>query len=137
MDGPKRIPPLITPENEYFWTSGADGKLRFRRCRDCGWFIHPPAPYCAECLGKNLEVEVVSGRATVAAVTINHQPWLPGFPPPYVIAIVEIEEAPYVRLTTNVVHCDPEDVEIGMSVQVVFEQCGDTWLPLFEPVARS
>ncbi len=133
-ESPRRIPPLLTPENRFFWTAGADGELRFKRCRDCARWIHPPAPRCRACLGDDLEVAAVSGRARVGGFTVNYQPWLPGFPPPYVIAIVEIEEAPYVRLTTNIVDCDPDDVHIGMPVQVRFEQAGEAWLPLFAPV---
>ena len=133
-DAPKRIAPQLTPENEFFWTAGANGELRFKRCADCAHYIHPPAPYCAECLGKNIEIVGVSGRAVIGGFTINYQQWLPSFPPPYVIAIVEIEEAPYVRLTTNIVGCDPADVRIGMPVEVVFEPCEDTYLPLFRPV---
>ncbi|MDT5160136.1 MAG: hypothetical protein QOC90_446, partial [Mycobacterium sp.] len=30
----------------------------------------------------------VSGQATVAGFTVNHQQWLPNFPPPYVVAVV-------------------------------------------------
>jgi uncharacterized OB-fold protein len=79
----------------------------------------------------------VSGRATVASFTINHQRWLPAPEPPYVVAIVEIEEQPSVRLTTNVVGCQPDEVHIGMPVRVVFEHHpdsrGDVWIPLFEP----
>jgi uncharacterized OB-fold protein len=131
---PRRIPPLITPHTEFFWTGGASGELRFRRCRDCGHYLHPPSAHCPQCLGKNLAVAVVSGRGRVAACTVNHQPWLPGFPPPYVIAIVEIEEAPYVRLTTNIVGCAPEAVYIGMPVRVRFEPVEDAHLPLFEPL---
>jgi uncharacterized OB-fold protein len=75
----------------------------------------------------------VSGRATVATFTVNHQPWIPGFDPPYVVAMVEIEEQPSVRLTTNIVGCRPEEVRIGMPVQVLFEHHDDVWIPLFEP----
>lgn len=124
--------PRITPENAYFWTSGADGVLRFRRCGDCGHYLHPPAPRCPQCLGEDLRVEAVSGRAKVAARTVNHHPWHPAFPPPYLIAIVEIDEAPYVRLTTQIVNCAPEEVEIGQAVRVIFEAQGPAWLPLFE-----
>jgi uncharacterized OB-fold protein len=130
---PRRIAPQLTPENRFFWTAGAEGELRFKRCRDCRSWIHPPAPYCAGCLSKDLAIEAVSGRARVGGFTINHQAWLPGFPPPYVIAIVELEEAPYVRLTTNIVNCAPEAVHVGMPVRVRFEPVEDTWLPLFEP----
>ena len=34
---------------------------------------------------------------------------------------------------TNIVNCPVERVEIGMPVQVVFEQHDDVWFPLFEP----
>jgi uncharacterized OB-fold protein len=51
-----------------------------------------------------------------------------------VIAIVEIDEQPGLRLTTNIFHCAPGEVAIGMEVRVVFEQCDDVWLPMFEPV---
>jgi uncharacterized OB-fold protein len=81
----------------------------------------------------------VSGRARIATFTVNHQPWMPGPALPYVVAIVEIDEQPDVRLMTNVVGCPPEAVRIGMPVRVVFEHHpdpdGDVWLPLFEPDA--
>jgi len=133
-DPPQRPLPLLTPENEYFWTAGAEGELRFKRCRDCSHWIHPPAPHCSDCLGKNLAIEAVSGRGHVSGFTINHQPWLAAFPPPYVIAIVELEGAPGVRLTSNIVGCAPEAVRIGLPVRVVFEPVEDVWLPLFEPL---
>jgi uncharacterized OB-fold protein len=134
---PFRILPRLTQDNRFFWTSGADGRLRFLRCQTCRDYVHPPTPICPHCLTKTLAPEPVSGRATVASYTINVQPWIPGFDPPYVIAIVEIEEEPAVRLTTNIVGCSPDDVQIGMPVQVVFEQYDDVWLPLFQPAAGA
>ncbi|MCZ6782395.1 MAG: OB-fold domain-containing protein [Proteobacteria bacterium] len=129
-----RILPLVTPENEHFWRGGADGELRFLRCRACRTFVHPPAPVCPECLSFDLAPEAVSGRAELLTFTENHQPWIPGFDPPYLVAIVEIEEQKGLRLTTNLVNCATEDVRIGMPVRVVFEDVGDgVHLPLFEP----
>lgn len=128
--------PRLDQENRFFWTSGADGHLRFLRCADCHRFVHPPSPICPECLGRDLSPEVVSGRATVASFTVNQQQWIPGSEH-YVIAWVAIDEQPDVRLTTNLVEIDEDDVEIGMPVKVVFEQVGDdVYLPLFTP-ARS
>src|SRR3546814_18205412 len=60
-------------------------------------------------------------------------PWMPTMPPPYVIANVALEEDASVRLTTNVVGCEPDDVRLGQEVAVRFEQQGDVFLPLFEP----
>ena len=74
----------------------------------------------------------VSGRGTVVGFTVNTHRWLPDFDPPYVIANVALEEDPRVHLTTNVVGCDPADVQIGQEVMVQFLQQEDVWLPLFE-----
>jgi uncharacterized OB-fold protein len=79
------------------------------------------------------EVTAVSGRATLAAVTINHQMWIPSIEPPYVVAIVEIEEQASVRLTTNIIHCAKSDLKIGMALEVEFEENEDVFLPMFRP----
>jgi hypothetical protein len=134
MGKPFRVLPRVTPENEHFWHGGEHGELRFLRCQNCGYYIHPPTPICPQCLSKDLRPEAVSGRAVVHTYTINHQAWgFPDFDPPYVIAIVELPEQAGLRLTTNIYNCEPEDVTIGMPVQVVFDQYEDVWLPMFEP----
>jgi len=33
------------------------------------------------------------------------------------------------------VGCPPEAVDVGMAVQVTFEQYDDVWLPFFQPAA--
>jgi acetyl-CoA acetyltransferase/uncharacterized OB-fold protein len=129
--------PQITPFNEWFWTSGADGRLRVQQCDDCATRVHPPVPICPACRSRKWSPSVVSGRATVIACTVNQHPWLPGFDPPYSIAIVALEEDPAVRLTTNVVGCDPYDVHVGQAVAVRFEQHGDVFVPLFEPTGTT
>jgi uncharacterized OB-fold protein len=134
---PFRVLPRVNPQTEFFWTSGKDGVLRFLCCTTCGYFVHPPSPICPRCFTKTLEPKAVSGKATVATFTINIQPWIPGFDPPYVIAIVEIDEQPSVRLMTNIVGCPPEEVRIGMPVQVEFAEYDDVWLPLFTPVGAT
>jgi uncharacterized OB-fold protein len=130
-----RILPEVTRESEPFWTGGFEGELRIHRCRRCrGWF-HPPVGACFRCRSREVGPEAASGRATVAAYTVNHHPWLPDFPPPYVIALVELDDQPDVRLTTCLVECDIEKVEVGMPVEVVFEAHGDVALPFFRPVS--
>ena len=127
-----RVLPSLDEESAFFWTSGKDGTLRFLRCSSCSTLIHPPAPVCPSCLGREAEPSPVSGRATVHSFTVNHHPW-DGDGEPYVIAIVSIDEQPDVRLTTNVVDVEPGDVRIGMPVEVVFEDHDPVFLPLFRP----
>ena len=126
--------PELTDLNRFFWTSGADGRLRVQRCADCGFWLHPPGVLCPRCLSKAVAPQEVSGLATVEAVTVNHQPWAPGMKVPYCIAIVSLDEDPSVRLTTNVVGIEPAAVQIGQRVKVRFEAQEDVFLTMFEPV---
>ena len=127
--------PQVTPENEFYWTAGADGALRFTECENCNALIHPPAPVCRYCRERKMGVRQVSGLATLIGFTLNERFSIPGLPAPYVVAQVALVEDPRVRLTTNIVDCDPEQLALGQQVEVVFEQHEDVWLPLFRPVA--
>ncbi|MDT5126770.1 MAG: hypothetical protein QOH54_2414, partial [Mycobacterium sp.] len=133
----QRLLPQPSISSEPFWASGADGRLRIARCQDCRRYHHPPQPICPECRSAEVTMSPVSGHATVAGFTVNHQQWLPNFPPPYVVAVVALAEDPSTRLTTNIVGCEPDDVTIGMAVRVAFEQHDDVWIPLFEPDSEA
>jgi acetyl-CoA acetyltransferase/uncharacterized OB-fold protein len=120
-------------ENEFFWTSGADGTLRILGCASCTALIHPPQPVCRRCGGLTLAPVAVSGYATLIGFTVSHRFTTPGLPSPYVVAQVALEEDPRVRLTTNAVSCSLDDLRLGMRMEVVFQQADDVWLPLFKP----
>ncbi|HXA28417.1 MAG TPA: Zn-ribbon domain-containing OB-fold protein [Candidatus Angelobacter sp.] len=139
QDGAAR-PPRPLPEldlwNRAFWTGGAEGRLMIARCASCGYWLHPPGPVCPECLSREVGAQEVSGRGTVNTFTVNHQPWHPAFATPYVIALVELDEQPQLRLVTNLVDCDPAQLRIGMPVEVCFEQVEDVFIPLFRPVGE-
>jgi uncharacterized protein len=50
-----------------------------------------------------------------------------------VLALIDLHEG--VRMMTNVIECEPDAVEIGMAVEVVFEDLNDSIsLPQFRPV---
>jgi uncharacterized OB-fold protein len=76
-----------------------------------------------------------SGRATVLSYTIVYRPVTQAFAAdvPYVVALVTLDEGP--QMMTNIVGCPPDQVKIGMPVQVTF----DDWteeisVPKFKPV---
>jgi acetyl-CoA acetyltransferase/uncharacterized OB-fold protein len=124
-------------DNEFFWTSGADGKLRIQHCESCSANIHPPQPVCRYCQSHALAPVEVSGYATLIGFTVSHRFTHPGLPSPYVIAHVALEDDPRVKLVTNPVDCAPEDLYLGMRMEVTFEQAEDVWLPLFRPCAQQ
>ena len=73
-----------------------------------------------------------------SAFTVNHRFGFPDLPPPYVVAQVAIVEDPRVRLTTNIVECDPDDARARASPsRCVFQQLADVWLPVFKPSADA
>ena len=123
-----------------FWRGGEVGELRVQRCDACRRWLHPPQPMCPSCHGRELHAEPVSGRGTVWSFTINRYQWAPGIEPPYVLAEVELDEQPGLRLLTAIVDvdpvADPSEVAIGMCVEARFEQSGDAWVPVFTPVPR-
>jgi uncharacterized OB-fold protein len=136
-NGPSfRLLPRLSDDNSFFWTSGADGVLRFLRCEDCHFYIHPPGPVCPRCLSRNLAPHAVSGRGKVETFSLNVQQWIPGSDP-YLIAWVSIDEQPDVRLTTNLVGTEPDQVFVGMEVEVEFEHLDDVYIPLFRPVTTK
>jgi uncharacterized OB-fold protein len=77
---------------------------------------------------------VVAGRGTVYSFTVNHQPW-DGTGDIYIIGVVEMDEQPGLRLLTNIVDVEQDDVRIGMAVEVVHEDHDPVYLPVFRPVA--
>jgi uncharacterized protein len=129
-----RALPRLDQDNRFFWTAGARGELLFLRCRNCATFVHPPRPVCRHCLSENVLPEAVAGTGVVDTLTVNYQQWRPGLTVPYVIARVAIDGAPGVFLTTNIVGCSVDAVQMGDRVRVIFEQHGEVFLPLFEKV---
>jgi uncharacterized protein len=127
-----RMLPRVTDFNRAFWTGGREGKLLIQRCTACGRWAHPPQRSCAAC-GGTVVAEAASGDATVYTFTVNHHPFNPTVPVPYVVALVELAEQEDLRMPTNIVDCDPRAVRIGMPVHVAFEDEGDVWVPVFRP----
>ena len=61
-----------------------------------------------------------------------------GFDAPYLIAQVELDEQPGLRLTTNLIDCDPSGARIGMPVSVAFEdRSGGLAVPQFRPLGAG
>ena len=130
---PTRPVPQPTPETQHFWDGTRSGELRLQRCADCSHAYFPPRPFCPECSSRNVAVEAASGKATLHSYVIHHRE-MPGFPSPYAIAVVELDEGP--RMMTNIVECEqtPEALVLDMPLEVTFEKLDDEIsLPLFRP----
>jgi uncharacterized OB-fold protein len=116
----KPLPELEGFSGEFFGFCAA-GELRFQRCSGCSAWRHMPRELCAECGSWDWTWEASSGRGKVFTWTVVGRALHPAFAgsEPYAPVVVELEEG--VRLLSNVVDCPPEELEIGMSVEVVFD----------------
>lgn len=127
-----RVRPVLSPETDFFWRSGADGLLRILRCQDCSYWIHPPGPVCPECLAPRVRPEPVGGTGTIVSYTVNHQIWNTEVPVPYTIILVELDEQAGLRLVSDLPGSDGEEVTIGQRVRVHFEPLDeDLYVPVF------
>jgi len=119
----------VSGQNEHlapFWSAAARGELRFPKCLACGRFHWYPMRRCPHCQGTDVAWTEVKPVGTVFTWTVVRHAFDPSFhlPVPYVVAIVEFESAPGVRLVTNVVD-GVDEVHIGMPVEAVFDSSGD------------
>jgi uncharacterized OB-fold protein len=127
--------PRPTPETQPFWDGVHRGELCLQRCDACVSVIFPPRSFCPQCTGRKVNWFRASGRRTLYSYVIHHRP-VPGFRPPYSIAVVQLEEGP--RMMTNIVNCPqtPRQIKLDMPVEVVFTRIAeDLLLPQFQPVA--
>ena len=121
------------PTTAPFWEAAADHRLIVQRCTACGAFQFYPRPFCLECDTDGLEWVPVAGSGTVYAMTTVHLSVDPALEPPYVVAVVELDEGP--RLVTNLVGAP---AAIGDRVGVAWrERDGAPPLPVFEPVGGA
>lgn len=128
-----RARPLPTPETQHFWDGTKAGELRLQRCDDCTKNYFPPRPFCPSCGSRHVSVFKASGKAKLHSYVIHHRK-VPGFTPPYAIAVVELEEGS--RMMTNIIDCPqtPEALVLDMDLEVAFTPMDDDiTLPLFRP----
>ena len=132
--------PRPTTETKQFWDGAKAGRLMLPWCRTCGAPHFYPRVCCPHCFGWDLEWRAASGRGTVHTFVINHKP-ARGFEAkvPYVIAVIALEEGP--RMLSNLVMAEtptPENVRIGMAVEVLFDLVApDVTLPKFRPAGAA
>lgn len=74
-----------------------------------------------------------SGRGTVYSYVVMHYPEVPPYEYPNPIGLIELEEG--VRVVAQLVGVQPNQMQIGMPVQVEFNTFGELTLPQFRPVA--
>jgi uncharacterized OB-fold protein len=129
--------PEFRPETQPYWDACKRHELVLPKCKTCGRFFFYPRALCPNCMSQDLEWVKASGKAKVWTFAIHHMGPSKAYKgePPYPVAMIETQEG--VMMMTNIVDCKPEDVRIGMEVEVVFDDVtSEVTLPKFKPVSK-
>ena len=124
--------PQPTVETQKFWDGCRNHQLMIQQCVECGHNQFYPRIMCTQCSGRQIQWIQASGRGTVKSFTIIHRAISPAYQQeaPYVLALIQLEEGP--TMMSNILQCDPHAVEIGMKVEVFFEDwSSDITVPQF------
>ncbi len=138
------LPPLDEPEGAPFWEGARQNRLLVPTCAHCGFVKWPPRSFCSQCRKAGSEWREMSGRGRLWSWALAHNPTLPAFWPfvPFPIVLVELDDAPQVRMAGNVIAAPgaainslkPEHLRIGMPLRVTFEALsGEVSLPRWVP----
>ena len=134
MSGYKKPLPVIQPHSAEFWIGTKQGKLLIQNCDDCHSPMTYPRKFCSECWSTNLGWKESSGKGTIYSFSVTYEGVEPIFHDdlPIILAWIDLPEG--VRMTTNIINCEPENVKIGMNVEVVFKPVtAEVTLHYFQP----
>lgn len=128
--------PVLDADNAFYWRAAARGELCIQSCGECGALAHPPVPLCPVCHSAERQSRRVSGLGRITSFMIVHHPPNPWFEMPIAVVSVELAEGP--QVTSNIVEVPPDEVDIGMEVEVLFAGTDDpeVGVPLFRPRGR-
>jgi uncharacterized OB-fold protein len=118
----------MDPDFAPFWEATSREELAVQRCDQCGTVRWPPRPCCAKCGSDEASWVPVEGRGRVYSWVVVHRAAQERMRAraPYVVLIVELDEAPGLRFVGGLAH-DDEDAElsIGLPVQVQLQKDED------------
>lgn len=129
MSAPTALPPKPVPDRDTqpFWDAVVEHRLMVQRCAACEAWIWQPRPICPRCHSADPIWTQVSGDARVISWTVLHPPVLTVWADklPFVILLVELDEAPGVRMIGQLVDdagalltTDGDAEGIGMGARV-------------------
>ncbi|GGU09205.1 MULTISPECIES: Zn-ribbon domain-containing OB-fold protein [Streptomyces] len=133
------LTPVVDEDGAPFWEYAARGELRVQACAACGEPRFPPRPCCPHCRSFDSEWRRMSGRGRIWSYVVPHPPLLPDYAAqaPYNAVLVELADAPRIRLVGNVVAApdapldsvDPARLRIGAGVRVAFTEIAGVIVP--------
>ncbi|GAA0964980.1 Zn-ribbon domain-containing OB-fold protein [Acrocarpospora macrocephala] len=101
-----------------FWEALLAGSLVACQCANCGRFRQPPSGFCPGCQHSAVRWQRLDGAGTIYSFTWARHGFTPDLRDrvPYAIALVELDDAPGIRLIANILDAEEGQVAIGAKV---------------------
>ncbi|UVE17450.1 OB-fold domain-containing protein [Pseudomonas sp. LS44] len=117
--------PAPTEISAPFWEGLKAERLLIQQCNACQHWVFYPRRHCPSCLAHDLSWREVNGNAKLYSFTVTRIATLPDFADemPQKLAVVELDEG--VRINTNLVGLEEDEIRIGMRLQPVFAEVDD------------
>lgn len=96
-------------------------KLIGSKCKECGKIHFPHRSMCRYCHSHSVENHRLSERGKVLTYTVirsapeGYEKMIP-----YAVGLIELEDG--IRILSQVVDCDPQEITIGMPVELTFRK---------------
>jgi uncharacterized OB-fold protein len=131
--------PIIDSDTEPYWRAAREHRLSLMRCAETGKFIHPPGPGSPFTGGTATEWVDLGGEITgqLYSYIVVHRAFGRGFVQevPYVVGLVDVDQAPGVRITANVFGVAIDSLQVGMPLRMNWRDVTpDVSLPQWEAV---
>lgn len=119
--------PIPVPDkvSKPFWDACNQRRLIVQNCKTCNRMQYPPEETCSECgSGRNLEWREVSGRGKINGYMVMYDTRvrLLQADQPFNIAVIELEEDPAIKMFSHLPGTPANEVPVGASVQVEFQE---------------
>lgn len=121
-----------------FFLHVAKGELAFPYCDSCNRFHWYPMKRCPHCQSAAIRWQAVKGVGRLYSWTeVRHQ--FGDHPTPYIVGIVEFDDAPGLRMVTNIVGVSPAELQIDLPVRARLPLgIGELdHIVYFEPIPRN
>ena len=121
---PKAIP-VPDEVSKPFWDACNERRLIVQNCTVCNRLQFPPEKSCAGCgSAENLEWREVNGRGKILDYYVVHDSRIRPIraDQPINIAVITLDEDPDINFLSNLPGTPVDDVPVGASVEVTFEE---------------
>ena len=108
-----------------FWDAATENRLVVQNCKACNRLQNPPLPACYKCgSSDNLEWKEMSGRGKIYnyGVVYDCLTRILQQDTPFNLAIIMLDEDPGIQMYSHLPGTPPDEVPVGASVEVIFEE---------------